>query len=193
MTGIFANPQPKYAALGIATFPFDATEEIKRGPLVSHYNRMGLRASKQMAIRSPDAPGLAATSSPSSTSTSVVRPASVYWPTCSANSATPRSWSGRARVGFMPTTGIMAKAKRFGRTRASQSISLVAALSCCRRRAAFAPITRSFTAKSTIWRRSILSAPSQPSLPIPILICARLEKAGETRSSGRASRAKRIW
>ena len=60
MTGIFANAQPKYAGLGIATFPFDATEEIKRGPWVSHYNRMGLRASKQMAIRFPDAPGLAA-------------------------------------------------------------------------------------------------------------------------------------
>jgi hypothetical protein len=60
MAGIFATAQPRYAALGIATFPFDATEEVKRGPLVSHYNRMGLPASKQMALRFPDAPGLAA-------------------------------------------------------------------------------------------------------------------------------------
>jgi hypothetical protein len=60
MAGIFAAAQPKYAALGIATFPFDATEEVKRGPLVSQYNRMGLPASKQMALRFPDAPGLAA-------------------------------------------------------------------------------------------------------------------------------------
>jgi hypothetical protein len=60
MGGIFASAQPKYAALGIATFPFDATEEVKRGPLVSHYDRMGLPASRQMALRFPDAPGLAA-------------------------------------------------------------------------------------------------------------------------------------
>jgi hypothetical protein len=58
--GIFATAQPEYAALGIATFPFDATEEVKRGPLVSHYNHMGLPASRQMALRFPDAPGLAA-------------------------------------------------------------------------------------------------------------------------------------
>jgi hypothetical protein len=60
MAGIFATAQPKYAALGIATFPFDATEETKRGPLVSRFDRMGLRASKKMALRFPDAPGLAA-------------------------------------------------------------------------------------------------------------------------------------
>jgi hypothetical protein len=57
--GIFANAQPEYAALGIATFPFDATEEVKRGPLVSHYHRMGLLASREMTRRFPDAPGLA--------------------------------------------------------------------------------------------------------------------------------------
>jgi len=60
MAGVFATAQPRYAALGIATFPFDATAVVKRGPLVSHYNRMGLRASKQMLLRFPDAPGLAA-------------------------------------------------------------------------------------------------------------------------------------
>jgi hypothetical protein len=60
MAGIFATAQPKYAALRIATFPFDATEEVKRGPMVSHYNRMGLRASQQMALRFRDAPGIAA-------------------------------------------------------------------------------------------------------------------------------------
>jgi Bifunctional DNA primase/polymerase, N-terminal len=59
MAGVFATAQPKYAALGIATFPFDATEQVKRGPLVSHYSRMGLPASRQMALRFPDAPGLA--------------------------------------------------------------------------------------------------------------------------------------
>jgi hypothetical protein len=62
--GIFATAQPKYAALGIATFPFDATTEIKRGPLVENYQRMGLRASKEMAVRFPDAPGLAAMAGP---------------------------------------------------------------------------------------------------------------------------------
>jgi hypothetical protein len=60
VAGIFATAQPRYAALGIATFPFDATEQVKRGPLVSRYDRMGLRASKQIALRFPDAPGLAA-------------------------------------------------------------------------------------------------------------------------------------
>ena len=60
MAGIFAAAQPQYAALRIATFPFDATEEVKHGPMVLHYNRMGLRASRQIALRFPDAPGLAA-------------------------------------------------------------------------------------------------------------------------------------
>jgi hypothetical protein len=60
MVGIFATAQPKYAALGIATFPFDAREEIKRGPLVRNYKGMGLPASRQMVLRFPDAPGLAA-------------------------------------------------------------------------------------------------------------------------------------
>jgi hypothetical protein len=60
MAGLFATWQPEYASLGIATFPFDATEEVKRGPLVSHYPRIGLPASRQIAFRFPDAPGLAA-------------------------------------------------------------------------------------------------------------------------------------
>jgi hypothetical protein len=59
MAGIFAAAQPKYATLGIACFPFDATGETKRGPLVAHYGKMGLRASQQMALRFPDAPGIA--------------------------------------------------------------------------------------------------------------------------------------
>jgi hypothetical protein len=60
MAGIFATAQPRYAALKIATFPFDATTEVKCGPMVSHFDRMGLRASEQMALRYPNAPGLAA-------------------------------------------------------------------------------------------------------------------------------------
>jgi hypothetical protein len=60
MAGLFASAQPEYAALGIATFPFDATAEVKRGPLVSHYNRVGLPRSRQMVLRFADAPGLAA-------------------------------------------------------------------------------------------------------------------------------------
>jgi Bifunctional DNA primase/polymerase, N-terminal len=64
MAGIFATAQPKYAALGIATFPFDATEEVKRGPLVTNYQRMGLPASRQMALRFSDAPGIAAMAGP---------------------------------------------------------------------------------------------------------------------------------
>jgi hypothetical protein len=60
MAGVFAAAQQTYAALKIAVFPFDATEEVKRGPMVSHYSRMGLQASSQMALRFPDAPGVAA-------------------------------------------------------------------------------------------------------------------------------------
>jgi hypothetical protein len=60
VAGIFSAAQPKYDALRIATFPFDATGEVKRGPLVSHYKRMGLQASRQMALRFADASGLAA-------------------------------------------------------------------------------------------------------------------------------------
>jgi hypothetical protein len=56
---VFADAQPIYDAIGIATFPFDATGEDKY-PLVRRYQRMGLPASRKMAERFPDAPGLAA-------------------------------------------------------------------------------------------------------------------------------------
>src|SRR5262245_22005048 len=50
----FSRAQPLYAEHGIATFPLTATKV----PEVSNYNRMGLRASTQIASRFVDSPAL---------------------------------------------------------------------------------------------------------------------------------------
>jgi hypothetical protein len=59
MAGIFATWQPEYAARGIATFPYTASNVDRRQPLVGNYTRMGLSASRQIALKFPDADGLA--------------------------------------------------------------------------------------------------------------------------------------
>lgn len=59
MAGIFATWQPEYAARGIATFPYTASNVDRRQPLVGNYTRMGLPASWQIALKFPDADGLA--------------------------------------------------------------------------------------------------------------------------------------
>ena len=58
MTGTFAQFQPRYAAIGISTFPFIATEKRKR-PLVRGYDRIGLPASGQLVMKGLDGDGLA--------------------------------------------------------------------------------------------------------------------------------------
>lgn len=50
MTGVFAQWQPHYAAYGVATFPV----EDKR-PCVTHWQRIGLPASRQLALKFADA------------------------------------------------------------------------------------------------------------------------------------------
>jgi hypothetical protein len=57
-SGAFAEFQPRYAAIGIPTFPFTASGEHKR-PLVRRYNSVGLPASGQLAMKFLDADGLA--------------------------------------------------------------------------------------------------------------------------------------
>jgi hypothetical protein len=57
MAGIFAIAQPKYAALGIATFPLRSDD--RKRPAVGNYNRMGLRASHQLVMKWGGAEGLA--------------------------------------------------------------------------------------------------------------------------------------
>jgi hypothetical protein len=59
MAGIFAQWQPEYAARGLATFPHDASNVDRRKPTVSNYRTMGLPASRQMALRFPNADGFA--------------------------------------------------------------------------------------------------------------------------------------
>jgi bifunctional DNA primase/polymerase-like protein len=59
MAGIFATWQPEYAARGLATFPYTASSADRRQPLVGNYTRMGLPASRQIALKFPDADGLA--------------------------------------------------------------------------------------------------------------------------------------
>jgi hypothetical protein len=46
--GVFPQWQPRYAALGIATFPVEITPDTKK-PAVSNYDRVGLRASAKLA------------------------------------------------------------------------------------------------------------------------------------------------
>jgi hypothetical protein len=59
VAGIFATWQPEYAARGLATFPYTASSVDRRQPLVGNYTRMGLPASRQIALKFPDADGLA--------------------------------------------------------------------------------------------------------------------------------------
>jgi hypothetical protein len=56
--GAFAQWQPRYAAVGIPTFPLTASGERKR-PLVRGYSHIGLPASGQLALKFLDADGLA--------------------------------------------------------------------------------------------------------------------------------------
>lgn len=58
MTGAFSQWQPRYAAIGIPTFPFVASGERKR-PLVRGYDRIGLPASRQLVMKGLDGDGLA--------------------------------------------------------------------------------------------------------------------------------------
>jgi hypothetical protein len=57
VSGTFATWQPEYAARGLPTFPL-STDDRKR-PAVANYNRMGLRASRQLVSKWGDAEGLA--------------------------------------------------------------------------------------------------------------------------------------
>lgn len=55
MAGIFESWQPEYAARGIATFPLRSDD--RKRPSVSNYHLMGLRASRQLALKWGDAEG----------------------------------------------------------------------------------------------------------------------------------------
>lgn len=58
MAGTFATWQPEYEERGLPTFPFIASGDRKR-PTVRGYSRMGLPTSRQLALKYPDADGLA--------------------------------------------------------------------------------------------------------------------------------------
>jgi hypothetical protein len=62
MAGIFATWQPEYEARGIATFPLRSDD--RKRPAVGNYNRMGLPASRQLALKWGDAEGLACMAGP---------------------------------------------------------------------------------------------------------------------------------
>ena len=57
MAGTFATWQPEYAARGLATFPLRSDD--RKRPAVGNYNRMGMNASRQLAMKWGDAEGLA--------------------------------------------------------------------------------------------------------------------------------------
>ena len=57
MTGTFATWQPEYEARGLATFPLRSDD--RKRPAVGNYNRMGLRASRQLVLKWGEAEGLA--------------------------------------------------------------------------------------------------------------------------------------
>ena len=50
MTGVFAEWQPRYAKHSVATFPVE-----NKVPCVRNWQKMGLPASSQLAIKFPDA------------------------------------------------------------------------------------------------------------------------------------------
>jgi hypothetical protein len=54
MTSTFALWQPVYAERGIATFPVEVVGDRKK-PMVSHYNKVGLRGSEQLAFKFAEA------------------------------------------------------------------------------------------------------------------------------------------
>jgi hypothetical protein len=58
MSSLSAKAKPEYAARGIATFPFRSDVEGKH-PLTRGYHRVGISGSAQLAIKIPDAPGIA--------------------------------------------------------------------------------------------------------------------------------------
>lgn len=58
MAGTFATWQREYETIGIPTFPFMASEHRKR-PLVRAYDNIRMRGSRQLALKFPDADGLA--------------------------------------------------------------------------------------------------------------------------------------
>lgn len=58
MVGTFGTWQREYEERGLATFPFAASERRKH-PLVRGYQRIGLPASRQLALKYPNADGLA--------------------------------------------------------------------------------------------------------------------------------------
>jgi hypothetical protein len=57
VAGTFATWQPEYAARGLATFPLRSDD--RKRPAVGNYNRMGMNASRQLAMKWGDAEGLA--------------------------------------------------------------------------------------------------------------------------------------
>jgi Bifunctional DNA primase/polymerase, N-terminal/Primase C terminal 1 (PriCT-1) len=57
LAGTFATWQPEYAARGLATFPLRSDD--RKRPAVGNYNRMGMNASRQLAMKWGDAEGLA--------------------------------------------------------------------------------------------------------------------------------------
>jgi hypothetical protein len=61
--GAFAQYQPRYAAVGIPTFPFTASDRRKR-PLARFYNKIGLPASRQLVMDGLDSDGLACMAGP---------------------------------------------------------------------------------------------------------------------------------
>src|SRR4051794_14046969 len=59
MTRAFADWQPEYAARGLATFPFEIRKPPPRG-----YDRTGIKGSQELALKFPDADGLACMAGP---------------------------------------------------------------------------------------------------------------------------------
>ena len=57
-TSVFAAFQPRYASLGVATFPMQLNGRDKK-PMVSSYAKVGLSASRQLAAKFPAADGFA--------------------------------------------------------------------------------------------------------------------------------------
>jgi hypothetical protein len=199
MAGIFASAQPKYADLRIATFPFDATEEVKRGPMVSHYNRMGLRASQQMMLRFPDAPGIAAMAGARNRLT--VIDIDEHGPAGERLLADVQRQFGNSRVIVRTGSGGFhcyhrhAGEGRKIRPDPRRPIDLIGGGPIVLPPGDSAAITKSSMVTWTIWRRSTRSDPIRRPSPIhpSTCTCAQVEMVTATVSFGLTSRGRRIW
>ena len=109
--GIFAASQPRYAAVGIPTFPVHIDPDGKK-PMVSNYAKFGLRGSAELVRKFGTATGIGFMAGERSRISVVDIDTGMkrYWPMLSTVTAKHRSSRAPVRANSTPTIGITASA-----------------------------------------------------------------------------------